>query len=156
MAIIHRLYYNLWIISPKLKESTFAFQPPRRQHQKRFWLIIHGLWPQKSADYYLYTTSFKPHRVLCETKDHLHRNVTPIFNYWCLEDKACFKNRQFGQSESQWMSTWDVVTSHTWRRVFADTNNLWLTVYLLCTLACINTFKTVLCFVQIVTWHFGL
>ena len=23
--------------------------------------------------------SLKPHRVLCETKDHLHRNVTPIF-----------------------------------------------------------------------------
>ena len=25
---------------------------------------------------------------------------------------------------------YDIVTSHTWRRVFADTNNLWLTVYL--------------------------
>ena len=43
-------------------------------------LIIHGLYYNLqiikiSADYYLPKRSLNPHRVLCEMKDHLHRNV---------------------------------------------------------------------------------
>ena len=47
--IIHRLYNNLQI-------------------------IICGLYDNPQIK-----RSLKPHRVLCEMKDHLHRNVTPIF-----------------------------------------------------------------------------
>ena len=65
--------------------------------------------------------------------------------------RPAFRNRQFAQSESHWiaimfiMSRWchNIVTSHgdgclqTWKKmshrnsVFADTSNLWLTVYLI-------------------------
>ena len=71
--------HNPWIIGKNQNNPHLTFNSKEVNIKKVSIFIIHGLLLQKSEDYYPYTRSFKPHRVQCETKDHLHRNVTPIF-----------------------------------------------------------------------------
>ena len=72
--------------------------------------------------------------------------TTKVKVYWCLQDtyviyKPYFQKSTILQSQLQSIAIMqqiaiiiimlyrrDIVTSHTWRRVFADANNLWLTV----------------------------
>ena len=65
------------------------------------------------------------------------------FNYWCLQDtyviyEACFQKlticaewiaRNCNYRNNVDMTLWHSDVTYTWRQVFADTNNLWLTVY---------------------------
>ena len=63
------------------------------------------------------------------------RTRPDCYYYWCLQDTYMFYKACFQKSTicAEWIAmncNWhrEVVTSHAWRWVFADTNNLWLTV----------------------------
>ena len=82
-TIIHGLIdlYNLIIMDykPKIKIIHICLSTSKATTSEKFLIynpqiIIQGLYNNLWIK-----RSLKPYRVLCETKDHLHRNVTPIF-----------------------------------------------------------------------------
>ena len=65
---------------PKIKIIHICLSTSKETTSEKFLIYNAQIMTSKICRLCLYTTSYKPHRVLCETKDHLHSTVTPIFD----------------------------------------------------------------------------